>query len=170
MKKGQIIAVVVALVIVLALYLSSRTPQSVVAEPAQTEETPDTADPMNELDAKVAEAVAIIQSGDGPPMRAIGLLREVITIDSNHIGALYWLGEFSVMSGQYERAIERFEKLHMLEPHNTEFCIKLAQSYVGNGQQEKGVQVLQDFKAAHPEQDEEQIDAVLKEISVELKN
>lgn len=168
MKKGQIIAVVIALVVVLALYLSSRTPQdSVVAEPAQTEET---AEPENELDAKVAEAVAIIQSGDGPPMRAIGLLREVITIDSNHIGALYWLGEFSVMSGQYERAIERFEKLHKLEPTNAEFCIKLAQAYVGNGQQEKGVMVLEEFKTAYPEQNVEQINTVLEEISVELKN
>lgn len=163
MKKGQILAIVVALVVVLALYLTSRTPQSVVAEPTQTEQTPEP-EPTNELDAKVAEAVAIIQSGDGPPMRAIGLLREVITLDSNHLGALYWLGEFSVMSGQFERAIERFEKLHTLQPHNTEYCTKLAQAYAGSGQKEKGVRVLQQFKAAHPQQDVEQIEAVLKKL------
>ena len=169
MKKGQLIAIVVATVAVVGLYLASRTPEEVVAEqPVPAEET--APEPTNELDAKVNEAVAIIQSGNGAPMQAIGLLREVITLDSNHVGALYWLGEFSMMSGQYARAIERFEKLMVLEPDSTEFCIKLAQAYAGNGQNDQGVQVVESFKTAHPEQDVEQLDAVLEKISVELKN
>lgn len=170
MKKGQIITVVIAMVVVVGLYLSSRTPESVTigAEEAETEET--APELNNELDAKVAEAVAIIQNGDGPPMRAVGLLREVITLDSNHVGALYWLGEFSMMSGQYERAIERFEKLLVLEPDSTEFCIKLAQAFAGNGQNDQGVQVIETFKTTHPEQDVEQLNVVLEKISVELKN
>ena len=51
-----------------------------------------------------------------------------------------------------------------------EFCIKLAQAYVSNGQKDQGVQVLEAFKTAYPEQDVEQLDAVLEEISVELEN
>lgn len=170
MKKGQIITVVIAMVVVVGLYLSSRTPEHVAIGTEETETEETAPEPTNELDAKVAEAVAIIQSGDGPPMRAIGLLREVITLDSNHVGALYWLGEFSMMSGQYERAIERFEKLLILEPDSTEFCIKLAQALTGNGQNDQGVQVIETFKTTHPEQDVEQLNAVLEKISVELKN
>ncbi len=169
MKKGQITAIVIALVVIVALYLASRTPEEVVIEQATT--TEETTEPVNELDAKVEQAVSIIQSGEGSPMQAIGLLREVIAVDSNHIGALYWLGEFSVMSGQFDKAIERFEKLHNLEPGNVEFCIKLARVQVSAGQIENGVATLEAFKRDHPGENViEQVDAVLEEISVELKN
>ena len=173
MKKGQIIAVVAAVVLTVGLYLASRTPQNTIAitqDQAEAESnTLESTANGNELDRKVEEAVQIIQSGQGSPMQAIGLLREVVQVDSNHIKANYWLGEFSMMSGQFDKAITRFDKLHSLQPDNLEFCIKLAQAYNGAGQYQSGADVLTAFLKNHPDKNvEEQIKPVLEKISVKL--
>lgn len=170
-KKGQIVAIAVALVLTVVIYNSARTPDDSTLEtkelPATEEEVATAAE--NPLDAKVEEAVQIIQSGSGQPMQAIGLLREVIQVDSNHIGANYWLGEFSIMSGQYEKAIERFNKITRLQPDNVEFCIKQAQAYDGAGQTAKGVEVLNAFLDAHPNEEiKKQVTPVLNKLSVKL--
>jgi len=170
MKAGKIIAILIAAGIVAAVYLADRLPaKSAVSaqETEQTEETPASNNAQADLDAKVEEAVNIIQSGDKPPMVAIQLLREVIEADSNHIGANYWLGEFSVMSGQFEKAIPRFKNILRQQPANVEVCIKLARAYEASGQIEQGKAILQDFMVSNPgEEVKEQIEPVLKEMIV----
>ncbi len=169
MKIGQIIVVVAALVLTVLIYNFSRTPNDADLPTQEAEEVATVASENPALDAKVEEAVNMIQSGNGAPMQAIGLLREVIQVDSNHVGANFWLGEFSLMSGQYDKAIERFNKLLQMQPANAEFCIKLAQSYQGAGQTSKGVEVINAFIAANPEEKmNEQLNAVLEKMSVEL--
>lgn len=171
MKTGQIIAIVGTLVLTVLIYLAVRTPQEseVTENTENTEATQASTSTSAELDAKVEEAVKIIQTGSGAPMQAIGLLREVIAVDSNHISANYWLGEFSIASGQYDKAIIRFNKLCKLQPDNAEFIIKLAQAYKGAGQPEEGVAVLNQFLSTHPDDHiKEQINPVLDEMSVEL--
>lgn len=172
MKKGQFLAIAGFIAVTILLYLAARTPKepNTTATPPEAEQTePAVNSQQAELDAKVAQAVEIIQSGEGPPMQAIGLLREVNQADSNHVGAIYWLGEFSMMSGQFEKAITRFYKLTVLEPNNAAYCIKLAQAYHGAGQTQNGVDVLDKFLAAHPsDENKEQIDAVRNELSVQL--
>jgi len=167
-KTGQIIAIILTLGLTVAIYLAVRTPQeSEVIENIETTEV--SSSNSAELDVKVEEAVKIIQSGSGAPMQAIGLLREVIAVDSNHISANYWLGEFSIASGQFDKAIIRFKKLCRLQPDNAEFIIKLAQAYKGAGQPEEGVAVLNQFLSMHPSDNiKEQINPVLDEMSVEL--
>ncbi len=170
MKAGKIIAIIVAAGIVAAVYLADRVPaESAVSakETEQTEETPATNTEQSDLDAKVEEAVNIIQSGDQPPMVAIQLLREVIIADSNHIGANYWLGEFSVMSGQFDKAIPRYKNILRQQPANVDVCIKLARAYAASGQIEQGKALLQDFMAANPgEEVKEQLEPVLEEMIV----
>jgi len=167
-NKGQLIAIAVALVVTVIIYLGSRTPdesataveQDVIEEPVAT---------SSELDDKVNQAVQIIQTGSAPPMQAVALLREVVAADSNHISANYWLGEFSMMSGQYDKAVIRFNKLCSFEPDNAEFCVKLARAYQGAGQTEDGIAVLNQFLSTHPDEKiKEQLGAVLDEMSVEL--
>ena len=163
MKLGQIIAVAVTLALAAIIYLISSRPQ----ESADNHESPQ-ATPELSLDAKVEKAVEIIQTGSGSPMEAIGLLREVIQVDSNHVNDNYWLGEFSIMSGQYEKAIKRFNKLLRLEPDNKEFCIKLAHVYEAAGQPEEGVREINEFINSHPDDNiKEELQAVLEKMSVE---
>lgn len=168
MKSGKIIAIVVAAVVVIAVYMVDRTPEKDVAtEVTPQEEAPTT--PSVDLDAKVDEAVAIIEGGSQSPMVAIQMLREVIAVDSNHIKANYWLGEFSMMSGQIDKAIPRFAKILRLQPDNVDVCIKLAQAYDANGQTQMGVSVLQEFKDTHTDEKYvAQIEPVLNELSVKL--
>lgn len=166
MKKGPIIAIVVTVAVIAAVYLADRAPKS----PENQEVNVESAEPVsteNPLDAKVDSAVAIIQSGTGSPMAAIVMLREVVAVDSNHIGANYWLGEFSTMSGQHDRAIPRYAKILRLQPDNVEVCIKLARAYHANGQKQQATDVLNAFLASHPEKEmKEQIMPVFNEISV----
>lgn len=168
MKRGQILAILGAVVLTIVLYLAARTPkESAVKASEETVETP--VAEVNELDAKVEEAVQIIQSGSGAPMQAVALLREVIAVDSNHISANFWLGEFSMMSGQFDKAIIRFNKLHNLQPDNAEYCIKLARAHGSAGQPEQGVEVLNAFLSTHPDdKTKEQVAPVLEELSVKL--
>ncbi len=173
MKKGQIIAIVVAVAVVAAVYLADRAPKSpenLESTGEKADSTAEIAEPtatVNSLDAKVDSAVAIIQSGTGSPMAAIVMLREVVAVDSNHINANYWLGEFSTMSGQHDRAIPRFAKILRLQPDNVEVCIKLARAYNANGQKQQATDVLNAFLASHPAKEmKEQIMPVLNEMSV----
>lgn len=167
MKKGQIIiSIAVTAAVVAAVYLADRAPKSPLNQEVVAEEATVAKD-ENPLDAKVDEAVAIIQGGEGSPMAAIQLLREVVAVDSNHIGANYWLGEFSTMSGQHEKAIPRYAKILRLQPDNLEVCIKLARAYQATGQNEKASEVLTAYVATHPDKKtKEQIMPVLNELSV----
>jgi cytochrome c-type biogenesis protein CcmH/NrfG len=171
MKAGRIIAIVIAAGVVAAVYLADRTPDTTPTTEEATGQEPkeeSSGTTSVDLDAKVDEAVNIIQTQSQPPMVAIGLLREVIEADSNHIGANYWLGEFSMMSGQYQKALPRYKNILRQQPSNVEVCIKLARAYAANGQGEMGKAVIQDFMAANPnEETNEQLKAALKEMNVE---
>ena len=88
MKKGVIIAILLAVTVSVGLFFAPITPDKKEAVDPQTES----------LDLKVDEAVLIIQSAEGAPMRGIAMLREVLSEDPNHVKANYWMGEFSWIS------------------------------------------------------------------------
>lgn len=61
-----------------------------------------------------------------PPMKGIGLIREVVEKNPNNAFAQYMLGVGSSVSGQWPKAIERFTKVAELEPGNLEVQLRLA--------------------------------------------
>ncbi|MDA8565679.1 tetratricopeptide repeat protein [Schleiferiaceae bacterium] len=125
MKKSTLIAFFGAVVIALVVWQLPRTPHQDV-EAITSEEG-------NPLDAKVDEAVAIIQNGEGAPMQAIGMLLEVLREDPNHEKALLWLGNFSMMSGQWEKAVDRFHQLSQLHPENELYTLNKVQALMQVG-------------------------------------
>ena len=167
MKKGQIIAIVIAVAVAAAVYLADRTPKSAVENTVQDGVSKTEQEPVEAiLDAKVEEAVKIMQSGNQPPMVAVQMLKEVLQQDSNHVGALSWLGEFSMVSGQFDKAVQRFQKLLTLQPDNEETCIKLARAYHAAGNNVRAQEVMNDFLSAHPDlNNNEQLMLVLEEVS-----
>ena len=145
MKRNQIIAVLLAIVAVVVLMRMPRTAPVEEVVPAATENTG--------LDAKVDEAVAIIQSGEGAPMQAIGMLLEVLKENPDHEKALMWLGNFSMMSGQWDKAVDRFHQLSQLHPENEMYTLNKAQALLQTGDTTKALEVANEYINTYPDAD-----------------
>jgi tetratricopeptide (TPR) repeat protein len=89
-------------------------------------------------DAKISLAVCLVE-GSIEPMRGIGLLREVLEADPENIKANINLGYFSIKSGQYDKAIERFERVIEINPDYPEAYLYLGDVYETKGDIEKAV-------------------------------
>ena len=63
------------------------------------------------------------------PMEGILKVRQVVEKDSTNIYAQMVLGQGSLMSGQYDRAIDRFEKVLALQPANLEAILLMAEVF-----------------------------------------
>ena len=68
------------------------------------------------LDLKSKIAMTYVSSSN--PMQGILMLREVIEADAENVEAIFNLGLLSRQSGQYDKAVERFEKLISIEESN----------------------------------------------------
>lgn len=63
------------------------------------------------------------------PMEGIQKILQVVDKDSTNVFAQMTLGHGSVISGQYDKAIDRFEKVNRLQPDNIEALIMLAEVF-----------------------------------------
>ena len=63
------------------------------------------------------------------PMEGILKVRQVVEKDSTNIYAQMVLGQGSLLSGQYDRAIDRFEKVLTLQPVNLEAILLMAEVF-----------------------------------------
>ena len=143
MSRNTYIALAVAIVAAVAIFSLPRTPFQ--EEKLQVKEE------ASALDVKVDEAVAIIQSGEGAPMVAIGMLLDVLREDPNHEKALMWLGNFSMMSGQWDKAIDRFNQLSQLFPENEMYALNKAQALLQTGDTTRAVEVSDEYLNTYPE-------------------
>lgn len=145
MSRKTYIALAVAVIAAVAIFNLPRTPYQ---EPAVEER-----EEVSTLDVKVDEAVAIIQSGEGAPMAAIGMLLDVLREDPNHEKALMWLGNFSMMSGQWDKAVDRFHQLSQLHPENEMYTLNKAQALLQTGDTTKALEVANEYINTYPEAD-----------------
>ncbi len=152
MKKGPIIAVVSAIGLSVVIFMApNKAEKALVEKTPVTEQTQETADDNTLLlDKKVDEAVAIIDNASGAPMRGITILREVIEEDPNHVKANFWLGEFSLMSGQFEKAAPRFVKVLEVDAANADAAKSLVKVYIELQQKEKAKNVVVVFETKNP--------------------
>ena len=143
MSRNTYIALGVAIVAAAAIFSLPRTPFQ--------EEKRQVKDEVSALDVKVDEAVAIIQSGEGAPMVAIGMLLDVLREDPNHEKALMWLGNFSMMSGQWDKAIDRFHQLSQLFPENEMYALNKVQALLQTGDTTRAIEVSNEYLNSFPE-------------------
>lgn len=73
------------------------------------------------------------------PMEGIGKLRAVTERNPQNIYAQLTLGQASLMSGQMDKAIERFQKVWEQDPSNLEAIISLADTYERKGDKKNAV-------------------------------
>jgi len=77
------------------------------------------------------------------PMEGILKIRQVVEKDSTNVYALMTLGEASILSGQSDKAIERFAKVVQLQPANLEAILSLADIYERDGNKEEAIKWYQ---------------------------
>ncbi len=102
------------------------------------------------LDAKAGLGVCYVESANltgQPPMKGIGLLKEVVDKDSTHINAQLNLGYFSIQSGQFDKALERFETVKRIKPDLIEVYIYIADTYEKTGNYKEAIKNLEVYKS-----------------------
>ncbi len=92
-------------------------------------------------DAKAQLAMTYVTTPN--PMQGIAMLREIIEQDPNHAKAIENLGLLSVQSGQYDKAVTRFEKLVELKPDDVSAHLYLGVSYKETGAKAKAKKALE---------------------------
>lgn len=100
-------------------------------------------EPSN-TDAKIQLAACYVE-GSSDPMKGIALLREVEKVDSNNVKLQLSFAFFSVKSGQWDRAIKRFEKVLEIDPLYIEAYLHLADAYEQQGKNAKTIEMLQKY-------------------------
>jgi tetratricopeptide (TPR) repeat protein len=102
------------------------------------------ADPANE-EAQLALATALIE-GTGEPMKGVQMLRAIVQEKPDDVPANMLLGRMSIQSGQFDKAIGRFETVLKKEPENKEALYFMAQAYEGKGDKKKAIELLEKCK------------------------
>ncbi len=90
------------------------------------------------LDVKAKMAMTYVSSEN--PMQGITLLREVLAEDPENEAAIFNLGLLSITSGQYDRAIERFEQAIRVNPKNVESVFYLGYSHMEAGNKKEAIE------------------------------
>jgi tetratricopeptide (TPR) repeat protein len=118
----------------------------------------------NSLDAKTGLGVAYV-SGTQNPMQGIQLLLGVVKEDPKNQKANMNLGMFSMKSGQFQKAVDRFKTVIDVKP-TPEAWFYLATSYENLGQKSEAILAYQKSKelAADPSL-AEFVDRKIKELS-----
>jgi len=82
-----------------------------------------------------------IFGGMGPnPMQGILMIREVAERDPHNMYAQMMLGIGGVMTGQFDKAIDRFKKVIDHQPGNLEAILNLAEAYEQKGDKGSAIQ------------------------------
>ena len=120
------------------------------------------------LKAETAIGVANVEGAQQlgvMPMKGIGILKEVLNKDPKNVDALTNLGYFAIQSGQYEKAIDRFETVLSIDPQNAEAYIYLTDVYLSQENIDKGIETLEKYKSlVNDELVKQQVDDYIKEI------
>jgi tetratricopeptide (TPR) repeat protein len=115
------------------------------------------------LEGKTGLGVAYVNGG-AMPMQGIALLLEVVKKDPKNLDANLNLGMFSMKSGQYEKAIDRFKTVIAVKP-GFEPYYYLAQSYTQVGKKTEAIAAYKKCKELMPDQVfGQRIDQYIKEL------
>lgn len=95
------------------------------------------------IDSLISLAVSYVQ---GPsPMQGITLLREAEKRDSNNTKVQMYLGAFAMQSQQYEKAINRFNKILKIDSTKVEMYLSMAEAYKAMGNKEQELESLKKY-------------------------
>lgn len=115
------------------------------------------------LDMKANVAMTYIATSN--PMQGISMLTEILKEDPEHEVAIFNLGILSIQSNQYDKAVERFEKLVSLYPDNLQGQFYLGLSYKETGKNQKARKQFEKVKTLDSDPEvQATVDSYLEEI------
>lgn len=106
-------------------------------------------DPEN-TEAKIMLASSYVD-GSSDPMKGISMMREIEKTDSNNVKLQLGFAFFSVKSGQYDKAISRFNKVLRIDSNYLEVYLHLADAYDQLNQTEKTIEMLENYARRTPD-------------------
>jgi outer membrane protein len=77
----------------------------------------------------IESAVSLLESSN--PMEGIFMLRDIVEKDPKNTEAIYYLGDLSLQTGQYENAIKRFNQILSIDSSDKKAYLQLGISYYG---------------------------------------
>ncbi len=93
---------------------------------------------------KLKKGLEIIKGG-GAPMEGIKLLKEVEASEPDNLEVLFYLGDFSLKTGQFEKAIPRLKHLTELDPKTPQYWYLLGQAYELNKNKAEAIAAYETF-------------------------
>lgn len=146
MKKPQWIALVLTGVVIVLIFLApNHTGKFEDAEMQAQNSPPD-------IENRIDSALKIIASE--APMQGILLLRELAEEEPNNFRAQYNLGKFSAQTGQWNKVIERFEKVKEIDAGFTETYYWLGLAHFNLDESEKAKTYLRKFISEEKEKNQ----------------
>lgn len=172
-RKKQIILIALSVILVVLFLFMPEQPletrnglkenTSSVRTSAEIESSPAS------MKARVEKAIQTVQSEN--PMSGIQDLLALVKQDSTQIDAQYYLGLFSIQTGQFEKAVNRFEKVitfaGLKKYPNTRY--QLAACLEEIGKKEASLEQLEVYLSEIEPSEVDEIEAVKKEI-IRLRN
>lgn len=125
-----------------------------------------TINPQNDSSRVGLAATEILGGLSEAPMNSIRTIREIADKDTGFIFAQMVLGHASMMSGQYDLAINRFQSVARAQPGNLEAIMMLAEIYERKADKQEAIFWYQKAKGLvdHPVQEME-LDNRIRELS-----
>jgi tetratricopeptide (TPR) repeat protein len=84
--------------------------------------------------------------GTGEVMKGVSVIKEITAKDPDNIPANLMLGRMSIQSGQFDKAVLRYETILKQEPNNREALYFGAEAYKGKGDKAKAIELLERCK------------------------
>lgn len=94
---------------------------------------------------KMALAASYIE-GTGETMQGVQMLLGITREKPDNVPANLMLGRLAIQSGQFDKAVQRFETVLKSEPENTEALYFLAEAYKGKGNKQKAIELFEKCK------------------------
>ena len=160
LSKGQIIAVVSALALAVAIVVLPKTvPFDVENQKVEVEGSEEA------IEMQIAEGISSVLKSE-TPMQGIMILRRVLEKDPDNVKANSALAVFSVVSGQYEKAFDRFQQVANAEQKDESAVKFLAQVYAREGKIDMIIGSMTEYKAM-VENDgiQRQVDDIINELN-----
>jgi tetratricopeptide (TPR) repeat protein len=97
-----------------------------------------------DVEAKIGLAGCYVE-GSAQPMKGIALLKEVEKVDSNNVNLQLSFAFFSEKSGQWDKAIKRFEKVLAVRPDLIDVYLHMADAYRQMGDTQNAIKSLEKY-------------------------